>query len=116
MDLQKKVHDNIGKRFAASSAIFLSFIVAFEIAIIISNTSNSNEKKHLFDLNIQLSKVRMDKEMIVSEKSPGHFGGCLQGRKVVEGRFFLRELRGGVSTQSSRSRSRQDYLAQLSQS
>ena len=36
MTPQRKPHDNIGKRFAASSAIFLSFIVAFEIAIMIS--------------------------------------------------------------------------------
>jgi protein-S-isoprenylcysteine O-methyltransferase Ste14 len=36
MTLRKKAHDDIGKRFAASSVIFLSFIVAFEIAIMIS--------------------------------------------------------------------------------
>ena len=36
MTEQKMSHDSVGKRFAASSAIFLSFIVAFEIAIMIS--------------------------------------------------------------------------------
>ena len=36
MTLQERAHDNIGKRVAAGSAIFLSFIVAFEIAIMIS--------------------------------------------------------------------------------
>jgi len=36
MTVQKKTHEDIGKRFAASSAIFLSFIVAFEIAIMVS--------------------------------------------------------------------------------
>ena len=36
MTEQKISHDSVGKRFAASSAIFLSFIVAFEIAIMIS--------------------------------------------------------------------------------
>jgi protein-S-isoprenylcysteine O-methyltransferase Ste14 len=36
MNQQEKSRDSIGKRFAASSAIFLSFIVAFEIAIMIS--------------------------------------------------------------------------------
>jgi protein-S-isoprenylcysteine O-methyltransferase Ste14 len=36
MTQQKRLDTNISKRFAASSAIFLSFIVAFEIAIMIS--------------------------------------------------------------------------------
>jgi protein-S-isoprenylcysteine O-methyltransferase Ste14 len=36
MTEQKMSHDSVGKRFAASSAIFLSFVVAFEIAIMIS--------------------------------------------------------------------------------
>ena len=36
MTQHKQSHNSMGKRFAATSAIFLSFIVAFEIAIMIS--------------------------------------------------------------------------------
>src|SRR5512136_2422414 len=35
MNQQEKLPGSMGKRFAAGSAIFLSFIVAFEIAIMI---------------------------------------------------------------------------------